>query len=88
AVVLLGFKKEKVVVPTTLRPWIRFVNAKARIASSLTKREFVKPTDLRAILLSAAARYTAFSLKIPSLRNDSWNFASEEVRSSIKFPLI
>ncbi|QQP51163.1 Hypothetical protein FKW44_012424, partial [Caligus rogercresseyi] len=34
------------------------LNAKAQIASSFTKGEYVKPTDLRAILLSAAARYT------------------------------
>ncbi|QQP38723.1 Uncharacterized protein FKW44_019385, partial [Caligus rogercresseyi] len=59
---------------------LRLLNAKARIASSLTKRECVKPTDLRAILVSAAARYAAFSLKIPSVRNDSWTIASEEIK--------
>ncbi|QQP53592.1 Uncharacterized protein FKW44_006119, partial [Caligus rogercresseyi] len=33
-----------------------------------------------AILVSAAARYAAFSLKIPSVRNDSWTIASEEIK--------
>ncbi|QQP55770.1 Uncharacterized protein FKW44_000215, partial [Caligus rogercresseyi] len=76
AVVVLGLQKRKGRRSDNYKA-VNFalLNAKARIASSLTKREYVKPADLRAILLSAAARYTAFSLKIPSLRNNSWTFA-------------
>ncbi|QQP36142.1 Uncharacterized protein FKW44_021142, partial [Caligus rogercresseyi] len=37
------------------------------------KKEMVKPFILRSVMLSAAARYTALSLKIPSDTKDSWS---------------
>ncbi|QQP55594.1 Uncharacterized protein FKW44_008836, partial [Caligus rogercresseyi] len=53
--------------------------AKALIGSKLSRKEPVTRQDLRPILLSAAARYTALELKIPGVRPDSWKYAIDLV---------
>ncbi|QQP36366.1 Uncharacterized protein FKW44_021442 [Caligus rogercresseyi] len=40
----------------------------------------VKPSILRSVMLSAAARYTALSLKIPSDTEDSWVHAGNVIK--------
>ncbi|QQP54589.1 Uncharacterized protein FKW44_007469 [Caligus rogercresseyi] len=55
-------------------------NSKAYIASCLTKKEIVKPSILPSVMLSAAARYTALSLKIPSDTEDSWVHAGNVIK--------
>ncbi|QQP40159.1 Uncharacterized protein FKW44_014121, partial [Caligus rogercresseyi] len=47
-------------------------NSKAYIASCLTKKETIKPSILRSVMISAAARYASLTLKIPSVSEDSW----------------
>ncbi|QQP57909.1 Uncharacterized protein FKW44_003063, partial [Caligus rogercresseyi] len=41
-----------------------------------------------AILVSAAARYATFSLKIPSVRNNSWTIASEKIKYFLSSSLV
>ncbi|QQP39233.1 SET and MYND domain-containing protein 4, partial [Caligus rogercresseyi] len=47
-------------------------NAKALIAKRITMNEPLHPWRLKAVLLSAAARYAALDLKIPTLFNNSF----------------
>ncbi|QQP55178.1 Uncharacterized protein FKW44_008281, partial [Caligus rogercresseyi] len=46
----------------------------------LTQGKFVDAKDLRAIMISAAARYSALSLKIPNTNGPTWNYGSDVVR--------
>ncbi|QQP33201.1 Uncharacterized protein FKW44_024492 [Caligus rogercresseyi] len=56
------------------------LNTKALIAKKLAKHEPIRPGEIRGILLGAAGRYAAFSLKIPSLDGSSWTFAAELIK--------
>ncbi|QQP53799.1 Uncharacterized protein FKW44_006406, partial [Caligus rogercresseyi] len=46
------------------------LNAKALIVKKITSWDPLHPYELRSVLLSAAARYGALELKIPSLQNE------------------
>ncbi|QQP36544.1 Uncharacterized protein FKW44_021678, partial [Caligus rogercresseyi] len=55
-------------------------NCKAYISLKLTGEEIIESSKLQAILISVAARYTAFALKIPTLGGGSWDNASVLVK--------
>ncbi|QQP40997.1 Uncharacterized protein FKW44_015241, partial [Caligus rogercresseyi] len=56
------------------------LNAKGLIARCITNNVPIKASDLRSIMISAAARYTALDLKIPSLLDSTWTLAAREVK--------
>ncbi|QQP36637.1 Uncharacterized protein FKW44_021798, partial [Caligus rogercresseyi] len=57
------------------------LNSNALIAKQNTSRDPMKSSDIRPVLLSAAARYATLDLKIPSLSVDSWTVTSNEIKS-------
>ncbi|QQP49045.1 Hypothetical protein FKW44_009558, partial [Caligus rogercresseyi] len=40
----------------------------------------LKPNEIRAIILAAAARYTAFKVKIPQEDNTNWTLAIIQIK--------
>eukprot|EP00096_Caligus_rogercresseyi_P013537 TRINITY_DN6176_c0_g1_i1.p1 TRINITY_DN6176_c0_g1~~TRINITY_DN6176_c0_g1_i1.p1 ORF type:complete len:146 (+),score=6.60 TRINITY_DN6176_c0_g1_i1:383-820(+) len=56
------------------------LNCKAYIAKKLMGGETINARDLRSIMVSAAARYAAFSLRIPMVQSSAWNNASEVIK--------
>ncbi|QQP51156.1 Hypothetical protein FKW44_012417, partial [Caligus rogercresseyi] len=57
------------------------LNVKVLIAKRSTTNEPLHPWELKAFL-PAAARYAALDLKIPTLFDNSWIRASEEIKCS------
>ncbi|QQP37042.1 Uncharacterized protein FKW44_022336, partial [Caligus rogercresseyi] len=55
-------------------------NCKAYIAKQLTEGKLIEENELRGIIISAAARYAAFSLRIPKSQSMLWNHAAEVVK--------
>ncbi|QQP57340.1 Uncharacterized protein FKW44_002285, partial [Caligus rogercresseyi] len=47
------------------------LNSKALIATQITSGDPLQSSDIRPVLLSAAARYASLDLKMPSLSVDS-----------------
>ncbi|QQP52227.1 Uncharacterized protein FKW44_004314, partial [Caligus rogercresseyi] len=56
------------------------LSAKALVAKSLTLDRPLQPLDLRAICISASARYAALDLRIPSATDNSWTLAGDLVK--------
>ncbi|QQP54620.1 Uncharacterized protein FKW44_007508, partial [Caligus rogercresseyi] len=81
ATVLFGLSKNnRFRSPKSKAIEFSLLNCKAYIASCLSKRESLNPKILRSAMISAAARYTAFSLKIPSDTDDSWISAGNIIK--------
>ena len=81
ALVLFGFSnRNKVRDPNMKAIDAALLNAKARIAQCLTSAEPLRPGDLYGVILHAAARYTALTLKIPTASDDSWTQASKIIK--------
>ncbi|QQP54769.1 Uncharacterized protein FKW44_007708, partial [Caligus rogercresseyi] len=55
-------------------------NFKSYIGQKLTYGKCVDVNNLRAIMISAAARYCALEIKIPDARDDSWTYAFRIIR--------
>ncbi|QQP41356.1 Uncharacterized protein FKW44_015702 [Caligus rogercresseyi] len=56
-----------------------FLNSKALIAKRLSTYTELKPNEIRAIMLAAAARYTAFKLKISQEDNTNGTLAINRI---------
>ncbi|QQP53435.1 Uncharacterized protein FKW44_005917, partial [Caligus rogercresseyi] len=81
AVLLFGLSvRNKASPPKSKAIEFALLNAKALIAKKLTVDEPIRPGEIRGILLAAAARYAAFSLKIPSSCGSTWTFAADSIK--------
>ncbi|QQP56616.1 Uncharacterized protein FKW44_001334, partial [Caligus rogercresseyi] len=52
------------------------LGAKGLVARRLTTDRSINPSELRPVLISAATRYAALDLKIPSGYKTSWTLAA------------
>ncbi|QQP40158.1 Hypothetical protein FKW44_014120, partial [Caligus rogercresseyi] len=50
------------------------LNIKSLVAKK-KKNSFIEVEDLRAIIIGAAARYSALQIKIPNAASDDWKWA-------------
>ncbi|QQP57519.1 Uncharacterized protein FKW44_002536, partial [Caligus rogercresseyi] len=53
------------------------LGAKSLIASKLCKNDPVETEEIRAVIISSAARYSSFSLKIPNTSGAGWQYAAD-----------
>ncbi|QQP53607.1 Uncharacterized protein FKW44_006138, partial [Caligus rogercresseyi] len=59
---------------------VAIANLKAYIGQCITTDRCVNVIDMRSIIISAAARYAALSLRIPKVQDNIWNFAYEIIK--------
>ncbi|QQP50619.1 Uncharacterized protein FKW44_011674 [Caligus rogercresseyi] len=50
------------------------------LAKKMNDNEIIKNEDIKAIIISTAARYNAFSIRIPGTDNIPWKYAGDLVR--------
>ncbi|QQP38350.1 Uncharacterized protein FKW44_018905, partial [Caligus rogercresseyi] len=56
------------------------LNMKSLIAKRLTNKYYMRIEDLRAIMIEAAACYSALSIKIPNSSATSWTWARDLIK--------
>uniref|UniRef100_A0A0K2TEJ4 Uncharacterized protein n=1 Tax=Lepeophtheirus salmonis TaxID=72036 RepID=A0A0K2TEJ4_LEPSM len=78
--VLFGLSKRKGSAGKTNALELALLNSKVLIDSKITNYEPLAAEEIRAVIISAIARYAAFSFMVPDISGSGWKYGDDVIR--------